>query len=658
MGVVYAARDGKLRRDVALKMLRPGGAGDATQAKMRERLLREARAMAQLSHPNVLPVYDVGELAGDIFVAMELVDGGTLRTWLREKRRSWREVLEAFLAAARGLAAAHAAGLIHRDFKPDNVLVGNDGRIRVMDFGLASAAAPDLATPAGRDEGSIRSLSGTGLAGSPAYMAPEQMHGEASDARADVFSYSVALYEGLYGERPFAGDSVAELEAAILRGEVRKPRRANGTPAWIRRVVLRGLHSAPKERYPSIDAIVAALEKGRSGARKRAAAAAVVLAVAALAGSISAPAIRARIGERVSRRPPPEGESPVQAGSADVHVRPSATSNSKGYDLYLRGKIRLRLRSEEDTQAAIRLLEQATSLDPDFAAAQAELAIAYGQWVSWFAADDKVALERAQLAEAKALRLNPDLPDAHFASASLLEWTIPPRYVHERAVRELKRALALDPSYGRARQMLGNIYLHIGLIDEAVAEIQKAVDSDPTSPAPTLLLSVAHISRGEYEEALRILRQVPKETNSSVWEFTLAWALLYSGRSQEAWESMDGYLREHPEDRGGVVTSLRAIWFAKAGDRRRAEADIRAAVEKGKGYVHFHHAAYNIGSAYSLLGNAPRAVHWLRIAAETGWPCYPHIAGDPNLAKIRKDAGYAAFIAELSVQWERYRAMF
>jgi len=225
-------------------------------------------------------------------------------------------------------------------------------------------------------------------------------------------------------------------------------------------------------------------------------------------------------------------------------------------------------------------------------------------------------------------------------------------------VRELKRALALDPSYGRARQMLGNIYLHIGLIDEAVAEIQKAVDSDPTSPAPTLLLSVAHISRGEYEEALRILRQVPKETNSSVWEFTLAWALLYSGRSQEAWESMDGYLREHPEDRGGVVTSLRAIWFAKAGDRRRAEADIRAAVEKGKGYVHFHHAAYNIGSAYSLLGNAPRAVHWLRIAAETGWPCYPHIAGDPNLAKIRKDAGYAAFIAELSVQWERYRAMF
>src|SRR5437868_6353046 len=128
MGVVYAARDLKLRRTVAIKMLRAGdGTAQLAEQKMRARLLREARAMAQLSHPNVLAVYDVGESNGNVFLAMELVDGGTLSHWLREKKRSWREVLDVLLAAARGLSAAHAAGLIHRDFKPENVLVGEDG---------------------------------------------------------------------------------------------------------------------------------------------------------------------------------------------------------------------------------------------------------------------------------------------------------------------------------------------------------------------------------------------------------------------------------------------------------------------------------------------------------------------------------------------------
>jgi serine/threonine protein kinase len=151
MGVVYAARDPKLRRTVALKMLRPGAQENATDSKMRERLLREARAMARLSHPNVLSVYDVGELNGQVFLAMELVEGATLTTWLRERRRSWREVLDVFVEAGRGLSAAHAAGLIHRDFKPDNVLVGNDGRVRVTDFGLASAAAAVASQPVAND---------------------------------------------------------------------------------------------------------------------------------------------------------------------------------------------------------------------------------------------------------------------------------------------------------------------------------------------------------------------------------------------------------------------------------------------------------------------------------------------------------------------------
>src|SRR6266542_3157548 len=279
MGVVYAARDHQLRRTVALKMLQPAGVGETSEARMRGRLLREARAMARLSHPNVLAVYDVGELDGQVFLAMELIEGGTLTAWLREKRRSWREVLAVFLEAARGLAAAHAAGLIHRDFKPDNVLVGADGRARVTDFGLASALAPIQGEGVGGgDSQPAGSLSVTALAGSPAYMAPEQLRGEQVDARADVFGYCIALYEALYGERPFRGESLVELEGAIRRGEVSRPRRRNGVPAWLRRTLLRGLRHDPGERFQSIEAIAAALEKGRSRRRTRAIAAGTLIA--------------------------------------------------------------------------------------------------------------------------------------------------------------------------------------------------------------------------------------------------------------------------------------------------------------------------------------------------------------------------------------------
>src|SRR5205807_9532257 len=128
------------------------------------------------------------------------------------------------------------------------------------------------------------------------------------------------------------------------------------------------------------------------------------------------------------------------------------------------------------------------------------------------------------------------------------------------------------------------------------------------------------------EEGLRMFRQVAPEANSSVWSSELAWTLLYLGMRNEAWTLVDDFLRAHPEDRGGVVTSARAIWFAKAGDAERAEADIRTAIAKGKGFVHFHHAAYNVASAYALLGRAAPALEWLRASADGGWPCYPHFA--------------------------------
>ncbi len=267
MGVVYAAHDPQLERKVALKMLRPSGLPGVSPQQLRARILREGRAMARLSHPNVLAVHDVGEFQDHVFVAMELAEGGTVASWLRERPRSWREVLDVFLAAGRGLAAAHAQGLVHRDFKPENILFGGDGRVRVTDFGVAQLTAvpgSELLT-AGTPEagGPTLSLTSSALVGSPAYMAPEQMRGEHADVRADIFSFCVSLYEALYGERPFAGETVADLQRAVSESEFRRPPGGTRVPAWIRRALLRGLRAEPEERPQTMEALLASLSRPR-----------------------------------------------------------------------------------------------------------------------------------------------------------------------------------------------------------------------------------------------------------------------------------------------------------------------------------------------------------------------------------------------------------
>ena len=253
MGVVYQAYDGQLQRKIALKLLRPDRGDDGSRVAPHARLLREARAMAQLSHPNVVHVYDVGVLEDQVFVSMELVEGTTLRRWLRTGSPNRRAVVGLFVAAGRGLAAAHAAGLVHRDVKPDNVLIGLDGRARVTDFGLARPFVDedggDVERPAGRALSMAVTRTGA-LAGTPAYMAPEQLRGDAVDARADQFGFCVALYEALYGKRPFQGASPLALEKAVKEGLKDRPEDTIG------RILQRGLAFAPEQRYPQMTALL------------------------------------------------------------------------------------------------------------------------------------------------------------------------------------------------------------------------------------------------------------------------------------------------------------------------------------------------------------------------------------------------------------------
>jgi tetratricopeptide (TPR) repeat protein/predicted Ser/Thr protein kinase len=329
MGEVYAAYDPQLDRKVAIKLLRareevPDG---------KSRLLREAQAIAKLQHPNVVVVYDVGTHGDNVFIAMEFVEGRTVNAWLQAGSHSRRDILDVYLAAGRGLAAAHAAGLVHRDFKPENVMVTHDGQVRVMDFGLArhvkegadgdppdtparqpanaaNGAAGNLEVtldpnatlnlsgprdPAERRSSSVTYLSmkltQTGaMLGTPAYMAPEQFAGLRTDERTDQFSFCVALYEALYGQRPFAGDTFQALMTAVTGGEVQPAPAKASVPGWMRRAVLRGLAVDPGGRHASMSALLAALTTDPTVRLRR------VLGTVGLVAGIGAAALGLRHG--------------------------------------------------------------------------------------------------------------------------------------------------------------------------------------------------------------------------------------------------------------------------------------------------------------------------------------------------------------------------
>jgi tetratricopeptide (TPR) repeat protein len=283
MGVVYKAYDPDLDRTVALKLMNLSN--DPHAVRHRERLLREAQALAKLSHPNVIAVYDVGEFGELVFIATEYVDGQTLRTWLKQQPRSMREVLDAFLAAGEGLAAAHRAGLVHRDFKPDNVMIDKEGRVRVLDFGLVRVEG-DAANAAAQRSPSEVSESGKGwvsqltyegaIMGTPMFMSPEQHLGHPADARADQFSFCVSLYEALYGSHPFIG------RHEVVNGRVSEPPAGTRVPRWLRQVLLTGLALKPEARHASMAALLAALRADPRVARGRRLRAVGLLAVIGL----------------------------------------------------------------------------------------------------------------------------------------------------------------------------------------------------------------------------------------------------------------------------------------------------------------------------------------------------------------------------------------
>ncbi len=262
MGVVLEAFDRELDRRIALKVLhRELGAQHTT------RLFREARAMAKLSHPNVVQVYEVGQVEDQTFIAMELIEGRTIEQWMGQgPAPDWRECTRVFVQLAAGLAAAHEQGMVHRDFKPSNAIIDDKGRARVLDFGLVrrNDEHPDDGAPASMEDSEYPKdgdpLTRTGaLMGTPAYMSPEQISGQEADARSDQFSFCISLYEAVYGQRPFGGDTIVASMSAAVTGEIQPAPSGSKVPAALRKVLVRGLAVAPDTRWPSMDALSAQL---------------------------------------------------------------------------------------------------------------------------------------------------------------------------------------------------------------------------------------------------------------------------------------------------------------------------------------------------------------------------------------------------------------
>ena len=334
-----------------------------------------------------------------------------------------------------------------------------------------------------------------------------------------------------------------------------------------------------------------------------------------------------------------------------LRVKPEA------YDAYLRGRYYGQHQKKDENEAATSNLENAVAIDPNFAAAYAELAQAYVWRLFLFDPNEKRWEEKAFVAAEKALSLDPGSAVAHVARGRLL-WTPGNHFPHDKAIREYRLALASDPNLDEARNQLALIYCHVGYFDQALEESRRAVATNPNNNLAVYRTGQTLVFQGKYDEALSVLRGIPADVNPSLVGYQTAWALFHLGRKDEASAKIAQLLQDDPQDSGGLFTSVQAVLAASAGDVRGTEAKIRFAVEKGRGFGHFHHTAYHIATAFALLNRPEQSVHWLEAAAEDGFPCYPLFESDRNLDPLRKNARFIEFLAKLQKQWIGYKSLF
>jgi TolB-like protein len=774
MGEVYRARDARLGRDVALKVLPPELAVD--QDRLR-RFEREARAASALNHPNVVTIHDVGTERGTPWLAMELVDGRSLRALLSGGALPLPTLVSIAAQVAEALARAHEAGIVHRDLKPENVMVTDDGLVKVLDFGLAKAV------PAGE----VGSLSATldvetsagVILGTVGYMSPEQAAGRAADFRSDQFSLGAILYEMAAGRRAFRRETAVETLSAIVRDEPTPLAELRpDVPEPLRWIVERCLAKEPHERYASTRDLARDLARLRDGSASMARATApgvqpkasrrlrLVLGIAillALAGGGTLWRLRTRAGPAAAGKASlavlpfqnfggdarddyfvdgmteslitdlakVEGllviarnsvfvykgkpvdvrrvgkeldvkyvlEGSVQrAGDtvrvnaqlvdaasgfhvwADKYDRPvtqllrmedeissriasalrlalrpapaapaptASAANAAAYDQYLRGLFYARQDSWQQKDESLPYLEKAVELDPSLAIAHGELAQQYAR-KSFTRDPDRTWAQKAFVEIEKSLALDPRLTLAYTARATLT-WTLHTGFDHEKSAADIKKALAIDPNDVTAHDQLGSLYMHVGLLDEALKEYGISRRLNPQQSSALYRIARIHFYLGRYEEALAEYEaHFPKD-------FQKPLVLAHLGRVDEAMK--EGASADVNISRGETdpdPASTRAVVFALARRPEEAEKEITATFP-GAGSSHFHHAAYNVATAYALLGKKAQALDWLERVAREGMPCTPLFEKDPFLDSLRSDPAFQAFLVRTRATTERLR---
>jgi eukaryotic-like serine/threonine-protein kinase len=328
--------------------------------------------------------------------------------------------------------------------------------------------------------------------------------------------------------------------------------------------------------------------------------------------------------------------------------------NPAAYDDFLRGRYYLNRQTKADNESAIQALNQAVTSDPEFAAGWAELAQAYVWKLFLFAPDERDLPEKAFVAVGKALALDPDLPEAYLARGRLL-WTPANHFPHAQVMQEYRRALALNPSLDEARNQLALVLSHVGLLDEALAELDKALATNPSNNLARYRVGEVLLFQSKNEEALAALRNVPPEVNPALVGHQIVFALHNLGRKEEAAATLEKFLNDYPADNRGLLTSLQAILAASDGQYREAEEKIQSAIERGKGFGHFHHTAYHIACAYAIMNQHEQAIKWLESVSNSGFPCYVLFERDNNLNNLRQDPRFQALLAELKQEWEQYK---
>lgn len=794
MGEVYLAEDTILDRKVAIKFLPSESSSDVNANR---RLIREAKAAATLDHPNICAIHEVGEEGGRSFIVMQYLEGETLDCKIKAKTFHLSEALTIAVQIADAIAEAHTRGIIHRDIKPQNMMITARGQAKVMDFGLAKDVRGTRQLKSEAETVSLLTVPGA-IVGTVPYMSPEQVRGEGADARSDIFSFGTLLYEMFSGRQPFGAESAAGTISAILTSEPPPlARYATSVPTELERIVRKCLEKDRERRYQTMRDLVIDLENVRGeygaarspdlrgvsateeGSRQRSiftsrralvlSGFAVVLLCVALAYAFlfrgvpvtHQPEIRSlavlpianlsgdpaqdyfadgmtetliaglakvgalRVISRTSvmqykgaHKPLPEiarelnvdaiVEGSVQrfgervqitvqliyaptdrhlwsetfdrdlsdiltlqnevarAVTQEIQIKLTPQEqmrlararpiNPAAYDYFLRGRFHVSRETKAENETAIEMFDRAVAADPNFAAAWTELAQACVSRFFFFTPDEKQWEEKAFVAIEKALSLDPDLAEAHLARGRLL-WTPANHFPHDKAIQEYRRALALNPNLDEAQDQLAIVYGHVGLFDEALQELEKAVVINPSNALARFRIGQIFLYQGNYEQALTALRSIPREANPALVGYHTAIALLHLGRSEEAAAMLEELLKDYPEDSGGLFSSMQALIAALAGDKDKAEGKIRSAIEKGKGFGHFHHTAYNIACAYSLMNKPEQAIKWLQTAADNGFPCYPLFESDPYLDPLRQDSRFVTLMMRLKEQWKYYGTM-